>query len=695
MADVNKTIEISMKADLKQLLTQFKKMPGITEKEAKKMVSGLQKELRQAQKAAEKTAKITKQSMKQVEISSKKASHSVRGLRRQTRELGGSFNAMGDVMEEVNPEFAQFSQTAEIAGAGFRSFSRILATGNPMLIAAVAAIVAAGAAYAFFTRKANASKKAQEELESILTETTSKIMEQQQAADDAADSMLQHASAANQSALDLQVMNGVLSESDLSMLKLEKQAGDMRQAIVDNSNEQVTSLKKVVDNYKAQETGVKNNLKFLEKEGLAYKKVTDGIFSTLEQTKQYSDKQRELRVLTVAREEAEEKLQKAQEETANLADTSSQRFFEIEKEKLKIREQEKKSRERQKKQQEEQREEQKKALKIQRAFQKEASKLITLTDKLADSRKEAAKETFSLEIENRQKSISLMENEQEKLQESFQLQKDLVDNKALEIKDEIKQLMISEEERKMRIKTLETMERTKQQENELISLRATAQTAQMDALLTIEEKEQQLILLGEKKLLLEQEQAKQKEELSKKLIMQTVTEANAIGSVVVGLAKSTGQLIQNLSEKDKEAAMTQFRISQGVAIAEIIMSTAKNVAASFPNPIMMTAAGALGAVQLGVVATTPPPEFHMGGMINKGPDTQVITALKGEGIIDRSTMKEIGGEQGLRRLKSGSMNNQEVIVRTPFKHFDNYSKVSIKRNGALSRLQRTRSVGVY
>lgn len=695
MADVNKTIEISMKADLKQLLTQFKKMPGITEKEAKKMVSGLQKELRQAQKAAEKTAKITKQSMKQVEISSKKATHSVRGLRRQTRELGGSFNAMGDVMEEVNPEFAQFSQTAEIAGAGFRSFSRILATGNPMLIAAVAAIVAAGAAYAFFTRKANASKKAQEELESILTETTSKIMEQQQAADDAADSMLQHASAANQSALDLQVMNGVLSESDLSMLKLEKQAGDMRQAIVDNSNDQITSLKKVVDNYKAQETGVKNNLKFLEKEGLAYKKVTDGIFSTLEQTKQYSDKQRELRVLTVAREEAEEKLQKAQEETANLADTSSQRFFEIEKEKLKIRQQEKKSREKQKKQQEEQREEQKKALKIQRAFQKEASKLITLTDKLADSRKEAAKETFSLEIENRQKSISLMENEKEKLEESFQLQKDLVDNKALEIKDEIKQLMISEEERKMRIKTLETMERTKQQENELISLRATAQQAQLDSLATIEEKEQQLILLGEKKLLLEQEQAKQKEELSKKLIMQTVTEANAIGSVVVGLAKSTGQLIQNLSEKDKEAAMTQFRISQGVAIAEIIMATAKNVAASFPNPIMMTAAGALGAVQLGVVATTPPPEFHMGGMINKGPDTQVITALKGEGIIDRSTMKEIGGEQGLRRLKSGSMNNQEVIVRTPFKHFDNYSKVSIKRNGALSRLQRTRSVGVY
>jgi len=235
----------------------------------------------------------------------------------------------------------------------------------------------------------------------------------------------------------------------------------------------------------------------------------------------------------------------------------------------------------------------------------------------------------------------------------------------------------------------------KKQEEELILLRAQAQQAQIDSMATIEEKEQQLILLGEKRLLLEQEQAKQKEELTKKLAMQTVTEANSIGSMVVGLAKATSQFIENTSEKDKEAALTRFRISQGVAVAEIIMSTAKNIVDSFGNPLMMAAAGALGAAQLAVVATTPAPEFHMGGMINKGPDTQVITALKGEGIIDRSTMREIGGEQGLRSLKSGKMNKQEVIVRTPFKHFDNYSKVSIKRNGALSRLQRTRSVGVY
>ena len=48
MADVNKTIDIAVKADMKQLLSEFKKMPGMTQKEAKKMVSQLSRELKAA-----------------------------------------------------------------------------------------------------------------------------------------------------------------------------------------------------------------------------------------------------------------------------------------------------------------------------------------------------------------------------------------------------------------------------------------------------------------------------------------------------------------------------------------------------------------------------------------------------------------------------------------------------------------------
>ena len=148
MADrERKEIVIEMKADLKNLLNNLKKMPGMTAQEARKMVNSLEKEFKAANKAAKAAAKQQRKGMKEVQVSAKKAASSVRGLRKQSRELGGSFNAMGDVLTEVNPEMAQFAAGAELAGDSFRSFSRMLATGNPVLIGIVTAIVAATAAF--------------------------------------------------------------------------------------------------------------------------------------------------------------------------------------------------------------------------------------------------------------------------------------------------------------------------------------------------------------------------------------------------------------------------------------------------------------------------------------------------------------------------------------------------------------------
>ena len=216
-----------------------------------------------------------------------------------------------------------------------------------------------------------------------------------------------------------------------------------------------------------------------------------------------------------------------------------------------------------------------------------------------------------------------------------------------------------------------------------------------DQKLLDQELTENLILLEEKKALLVKPNAKEIAEINKKTRTEQLQSAHSAISSLGKIAISTGKAIGNLSQDQKKAAMLQFRISQGVNLAEIAMDTAKNINKVFPDPILTTLAAALGAAQAASVATQSPPEFHMGGMLNKGADTQVITALKGEAILDRSTVREIGGERGLRRLKEGGSAKQEVIVRTPFKHFDNYSKVSIKRGGALSRLQRTRSIGAY
>ena len=83
MADVNKSIEISYRADLKQLLANLKQMPNMTEKQAKEMVQGLQKQLRQAEKAADRAGKNTAKSFKRMETAAKRTTINARSLRRE------------------------------------------------------------------------------------------------------------------------------------------------------------------------------------------------------------------------------------------------------------------------------------------------------------------------------------------------------------------------------------------------------------------------------------------------------------------------------------------------------------------------------------------------------------------------------------------------------------------------------------
>ena len=60
MADVNKTIEISYQANIGALKRALKKIPGITEEQMKKAVNEIEKELKNAERAANRTSKSFK-----------------------------------------------------------------------------------------------------------------------------------------------------------------------------------------------------------------------------------------------------------------------------------------------------------------------------------------------------------------------------------------------------------------------------------------------------------------------------------------------------------------------------------------------------------------------------------------------------------------------------------------------------------
>ena len=77
MADVNKTIDIQIKADLKEMLRQLKTMPNMAGDEAKKMVNQLKRQFQRAEIAAKKQAKAYAASNRQMADSTKQASNSM------------------------------------------------------------------------------------------------------------------------------------------------------------------------------------------------------------------------------------------------------------------------------------------------------------------------------------------------------------------------------------------------------------------------------------------------------------------------------------------------------------------------------------------------------------------------------------------------------------------------------------------
>ena len=129
-------------------------------------------------------------------------------------------------------------------------------------------------------------------------------------------------------------------------------------------------------------------------------------------------------------------------------------------------------------------------------------------------------------------------------------------------------------------------------------------------------------------------------------------------------------------EKEQKNLRGLFNFRKGMALAEIAMGTAEAVVAAQKlispfNAIQSALAVATGVAQAGVVMSQQMPAFHMGGM---APDEANARVLRGEAILDRATVRRIGGEQGVRNLQQGGSGSVNTVVIQPFKHFGRFSK---------------------
>lgn len=135
-----------------------------------------------------------------------------------------------------------------------------------------------------------------------------------------------------------------------------------------------------------------------------------------------------------------------------------------------------------------------------------------------------------------------------------------------------------------------------------------------------------------------------------------------------------GDLVEQNGKKNKKNAELVFNIRKAASIAEIAIETAKNVVEVFPNPFLVAGALALGVTQTALVASQKP-KFHMGGMIGDtspmAPDETMVRAKKGEAILSTNAVSRLG-ESGIQALENGRGIQSQIIVMNPFKHYDRF-----------------------
>ena len=648
-ADVNKTIEIQMKADLAQLKKNLAQIPGMTKEEAAKMTKALQRELKQAQAAAKKTAQVTKRANKVMQREFQQTANKAREVRKQSREMGAAFGSLEDVVGEVAPELGGLATTIGTVGQAFRSLSRSLATGNPYVLGLVATVAALTAAYHLLTAASREAEKQQKLTAEAAKQAAEKYATQ-------ADIVRDIVADQNAAFREQQVLFGELSEAEREILnakenierKTEKQLQD--QAKIVSHQKELVKLATIAGNSSSQLTEEQTKTLQIAMKQSSLESVRIGLLDT----------QAGISSQMVAfKRELLEGL-KNEERFQRRIIEENQQTYEIIQQNIRAKEE-------LAKEEEEEAERVERINKAREAAAKRRAELERINSFLLG-------EQANIEKSIRQLKAGLLEDE-DKINAKYEEQ-----NRAIEAqKDALLDQAISAQD----------TARTEKERNEALRLQAEAM--------------HNISLLGDQQKILELNRLKEVEDFKKKAAEKEAKrkekqrekdkrdhdkriqeQKQAIQTSIKGIADfaSAGlQLMEETGNKNKTLLNVLFKAQQAASLANIAMATAE----------AMTKALALGPAapiaQAAVVLAQKPP-LHMGGVVDKlRPGEQMRTLLEGESVLDRATTRRIGGEAGVRALQEGR-SSQNVIVMNPFKHLDRYNRSALQnKNSSLGRLQ--------
>lgn len=662
MADVNKSIEISYRADVKQLEKTLRSAGTLSEKQIKEMIGGLNKQLRQTEKAAQQTAKTTKKSMQTIEHAAERAEHSLDELHGSAGDVGSVMGQFAGAVGLVNPELEGMATAAADAVGGLEGLAGVGKFLNPYFIAF--AVVAAAAAYAAtqYTTAQEKAAKAAEELAKEQEELNKKLKEYQDIQADTISSLGQFTAELNRVQAEVLMLSGEISKSEFESMQRDIEANKIAERLKKTAQDRVDALR--------GEQQIKERVLEMTKQEL--RNLIENRTGSEGLTAEFAK-----------RAAKQEEIAKLEEE---LEEFGRQRVI-LEKE-------------------------------VNLDYQSQAEKLLALKKQAKDLQEASKKRDKNIKAQNESKDKQKEKNDELKEQEQrlLELQK-LLDDATKEQEDSIKSIESIQAKRigkeaeialnyKLQVDSI-TEAKTKLEE-QLIAAQELAKTDEdrqkvkeleiktAETLATLEQEHHvQAIKFREEIAKLEEERHKKELDNAEKERQVRIQNTKSTADAIINASISIAEFNATMNKEDIKAQQKLFRVNQAASIANITMKAAEQIAAALGLPpilrgLQIAAITAGSAAQIGIVSAQTPPTADMGGMIgnrdNLRPDETMVRVLSGEAVLDRATVNRIGGEQGLQQLQQGGTTGNVVVVQ-PFKHFDRFVKQS-NRTGVINKSRR-------
>ncbi len=622
MAEQKKSIEISYKANLNDLLAKLKTIPNVTDQEAKKMVAALDRQLKQAEKAAKKSSEASKKAAQQAAQAARRGAHQFHELEDSARraeerlervgdasgDIDRGFSSIGLALRGVNPQLAEAADGIADAFAVTEGLTMSFAALNPVVVALAATVGTLTLGYMAYQQEIEKARQltldlreaqrslsdSYKELQANFTDSLNKLGEIQD---------------------EYAVLTGQITEYELALRQTERKTKAMFQTNIDQQQSVIDGRKEELDLINSM---MKANLGSVadarllsdaEKERLNnLQLLTKGVNKTIDLTKHDLSLNNEL---------------------AKIRDALTNEIAK-----------------------------QEKGLEIIVGHQEQA---VDLAMQIKEFENETAK-AKEKQVQHGEKKVEKLEEEKDLLNDLMEAENRFFDRQtsARQELDKIaEEMLLNDEERK---------ELSFQRELERIQhLGEVSEQTGLARELT-EHRINEIRVAGMKKA----------QRQMKELVQDTMQQGDELFGSLGQFASAAMELAKQNGKENSKTMKMLFRMSQVAAVGEIAMEAAKQVMAATALPVGFREAKiglALGtaAAQTGIVMAQQPPQssMHMGGM---APDEMGARVLQGEAVLDRATVQRIGGEEGVQQLQEGNIGDSKVVVIQPFKHFGRFAK---------------------